>query len=217
MTRDEAAPALAWLGAELIRRGLAWGTSGNVSARIDGDRFLISATGARLDDLGPGRLAECSLAGPDPAGGPRPSVELEMHRAVYAAAREAGVVAHSSAPSTTLVACSRLRLPVEVNTDALASVGPVARVPYRHPGSLALARAAAAQAPRARAMLLSNHGSLVWGVTPDEVLRRTETLEFIARLVLGARAAGVALTRIGPEDVATFPYHGAGGGLAAKL
>jgi ribulose-5-phosphate 4-epimerase/fuculose-1-phosphate aldolase len=207
VTRDEAAAALAWMGTEMVRRGLTWGTSGNLSARTDPERFLISATGTRLDDLGPGRLATCCVAGPDPAGdGPRPSSEVAMHRAVYAAVPDAAVISHSSAPCTTLVACSRMQVPVEVNTDALAFCGPVVRVPYRHPGSADLARATAAHAPRARALLLSNHGSLVWGATPDEVLRRTEALEFIARLLVTARSAGVPLTRIRPDDVATFPY-----------
>lgn len=210
MTHDDAAAALAWTGTEMVRRGLTWGTSGNLSARVEHDRFLISAAGTRLDDLGPGRLATCRIDGADgqdgAGDGPRPSSEVAMHRAVYAAVPDAGVIAHSSAPSTTLVACSRMRVPVEVNTDALAYVGPVARVPYRHPGSVELARAAAAHAPGARALLLSNHGSLVWGGTAEEVLRRTEALEFIARLLIAARAAGVSLARIGPEDVATFPY-----------
>lgn len=210
-TRDEAVSALARVGREVIRRGLTWGTSGNLSARV-GERFLVSATGSRLDELGPDRLAECWVAGDGgsvvdgAAAGPAPSVEVEMHRAVYAAVPEAGAIVHTSAPWTTLLACSRLRVPIEVNTDALAYVGKVARVPYRHPGSLALARAAAERAPGARALLLSNHGSLVWGADADEVLRRTEALEFLARLVLTARAASVPLTRLSPEEVASFPY-----------
>jgi L-fuculose-phosphate aldolase len=210
MTRDEAEAALAELGREIIRRGLTWGTSGNVSIRSAGGRMLISATGARLDDLGPGRLAERPIAaasGADEEGGPRPSVEVEMHRAVYLAVPEAGAIAHTSAPATTVLACSRLRVPIEHNTDALAFVGPVARVPYRHPGSAELARETAARAPRARALLLSNHGALVWGETAAEALRRTEALEFLARMLLDARAARVALTRLSPEDLATFPSH----------
>lgn len=207
-TRDEAAAALARVGREVIRRGLTWGTSGNLSARV-GDGFLVSATGSRLDELGPDRLAECRVAGDGGSidgAGPAPSVEVEMHRAVYAAVPEAGAIVHTSAPWTTLLACSRLRVPIEVNTDALAYVGKIARVPYRHPGSVALARAAAERAPGARALLLSNHGSLVWGADADEVLRRTEALEFVARLVLTARAASVPLSRLSPEEVASFPY-----------
>jgi L-fuculose-phosphate aldolase len=206
VARDEAAEALARLGREIIRRGLTWGASGNVSIRT-GDRFLVSATGARLDDLGPGRVADCALAGGPDAPGPRPSVEAELHRALYLAVPGAGAIAHTSAPSTTLLACSRLRAPIEHSTDALAFVGPVARVPYRHPGSVELARETAARAVRSRALLLSNHGSVVWGETAAEVLRRTEALEFLAGMLLAARAARVALTRLSPEDLATFPYH----------
>jgi L-fuculose-phosphate aldolase len=130
-----------------------------------------------------------------------------MHRAVYAAEPQARAVLHTSAPYTTLLACSRLRVPVNMNTDAMAYVGRVLRVPYRHPGTRELAAAAAAQARRARALLLSNHGSLVWDVGLDAVLRRTEALEFVARLVVTARSARVPLAALSADDVARFRGH----------
>jgi len=206
-TGDAVAGDLARVGREVVLRGLTWGTSGNLSARAGQECFLISASGVRLDDLAPARLAMCAVSGPAEPAGPRPSVEVEMHRAVYTAVPEAGAVAHTSALYTTLLACSRLRVEVDMNTDALAFVGPVARVPYRHPGSVELGRAVAQRAPRSRALLLSNHGSLVWGRTLDEVLRRTEALEFLSRLLVAARAARIPLARLSPEDVAAFPAH----------
>ncbi|HSR25914.1 MAG TPA: class II aldolase/adducin family protein, partial [Candidatus Eisenbacteria bacterium] len=138
MTRGETAAALARVGREVIHRGLTWGTSGNLSARTGETGFVISAAGARLDELDLDRLADCTMDGGHRPDGPRPSLEVEMHRALYAAVPAAKAIVHTSAPCTTLLACSRLRVPVEVCTDSLAYVGRVARVPYRHPGSRAL-------------------------------------------------------------------------------
>jgi ribulose-5-phosphate 4-epimerase/fuculose-1-phosphate aldolase len=191
-------------GREVAARGLSWGAAGNLSALAGEGTFLISAAGVRLGELGRDRIVACRLDGADPAGGPRPSTEVEMHRAVYAAVPEARAVLHTSAPCTTLLACSRLRVPVQMNTDALIYVGQVRRVGYRHPGTHELASAAASQARRSRVLLLDNHGSLVWGESLAEVLTRTEALEFLARLLLTARAARVPLAHLPDEAVARF-------------
>src|SRR5204863_6381596 len=113
------------------------------SARAGAVRFVITATGARLDELTAADLVTCPVDGTGWDGERRPSVEVEMHRAVYAAVPEAGAVLHASAPYTTLVACSRMRLPVAMNTDGILYVGPVRRVPYPPPASADLAPAAA--------------------------------------------------------------------------
>ena len=212
VTVDRAALAadLARVGAEVVRRGLTWGTSGNLSARLGAGRFLISATGAALDDLTEQHLVDCAVASGGQAAGGRPSVEVEMHRAVYAGLPEAGAVLHASAPYTTLLACTRGRVPVHMNTDALAWVGRVVRVPYRPPGSRELAGEVAARAGGSRVLLLNNHGSLAWGATPDEVLTRTEALEFLAQLVVRARAARRRFAFLGPREQAHLRQMGEG-------
>ena len=57
--RDE----LRALGRYMIDNQLVWGSSGNISARIGEDRFLISASGAWLGDLGPEDLVERRISG----------------------------------------------------------------------------------------------------------------------------------------------------------
>lgn len=197
-----AATELAHVGLEVVKRGLTWGTSGNVSARTAANEFLISASGARLDQLTAKALVVCPVGGTGHSGPVSPSVEVEMHRAVYAAVSEAAAVLHTSAPYTTLVACTRMRVPVHMNTDAVVYVGRVARVAYHPPGSGELARAAAAQARRSRVLLLTNHGSLVWAESPAEALRSAEALEFLARLLITARAARLDFAYLTPEAAA---------------
>jgi L-fuculose-phosphate aldolase len=201
---EEVLAELARAGRDAVERGLIWGRAGNLSTLVSADEFVISASGARLDDLEPPRLVRCRLDGEGFAGAVRPSVEVEMHRRIYKAVPEARAVLHTSAPYTTLLACSRLRVPTRMSTDALYYVGRVARVPYAHPGSVDLARAAAARARRSPVLLLNNHGSLVWAGSADEALIRTEALEFLARLLVTARAARVPLAFLTDEQVAKF-------------
>jgi ribulose-5-phosphate 4-epimerase/fuculose-1-phosphate aldolase len=204
---QDARAALASAGRAVIARGLTWGTSGNVSLRLDDRRFLISASGARLDALDDQSLAECTLADDTWRGSRRPSVEVNLHRAVYRARPEARAVLHTSAPFTTLLACSRLDFGGHFSTDGLFYVRDVARVPFHNPGTLELAEAAAERSHAARVLLLDNHGSLCWGESLDEVVTATEALEFNAAMLVRARAAAIDLAYFTAEEIAAFSYH----------
>jgi L-fuculose-phosphate aldolase len=204
---EQVARDLRRVGRHVVGRHLTWGRSGNLSARREAQEFVISTSGARLDDLRASHLATCSLQGEAWRGGLRPSVEVEMHREIYRAVPRANAILHTSAPYTTLLACSLLEIPVHMNTDALHYVGRVARVPYMHPGTRELARAAAELAPGSNVLLLNNHGSLTWGATLDEALIRTEALEFLARMLIVARSAHVPFSFLSDEEVAGFEYQ----------
>ena len=199
--------ALAAAGRVVIQRGLTWGTSGNISLRLDANRFLISGTGTRLDALDRDNIAECEVA-TDRLSGPRqPSVEVNMHRAIYQSRPEARAILHTSAPFTTLLACTRLDLSRHFSTDGLYYVRRVVRIPFRNPGSLELAEATRQHCHEARVLLLDNHGSICWGESLHEVVTSTEALEFNAAILVRARAAGIDLATFTPEEIAHFSYQ----------
>lgn len=193
----ELVAALAAAGRRAIARGLTWGTSGNLSARA-GAGFLISASGACLDELGPGTLAACRLAG-DGWDGPRPSVEAGMHRAVYRSRPDAGAILHTSPPYATLVASSELEIDTRATTDTSHYVRRVARVGFHVPGTAGLAEAAAAAAADCDVLLLANHGALVLAPDPVAAVHRTEVLELLCRMLV-ARAQGFPLRPLDDEQ-----------------
>lgn len=195
--------SIAEAGRYLVRRALTWGASGNLSIRLDADRFLVSATGVPLDSLDREGLAVCRLDRSDHEG-PQPSVEHGMHRAVYLGNSESGAVLHASPPHATLVACSRLEAPVMASTDTALYVGRVERVAFAAPGSEALAGAAGAASRRSRALLLDGHGALTWGATLQEAVIRLEALELACRLLVLSRAAGIELVGLTPEQAASL-------------
>ena len=121
--------ALIAAGRRVGAKQLTWGTAGNISARVPGG-FVISASGARLDELTPDLLLTCPLEGDLPAGG---SVEAGMHRAVYRARPDVNAVLHCSAFYTTLVACSAIELEPAASTDTLYYLRRLARLPFLRP------------------------------------------------------------------------------------
>jgi L-fuculose-phosphate aldolase len=186
------------LSATLIAAGrrvgakqLTWGTAGNISARVPGG-FVISASGARLDELTPAQMLECPLDGGLPAGC---SVESGMHRGVYLARPDVNAVLHCSAFHTTLVACSAIELEPAASTDTQFYLQRLARLPYLQPGSPELAAAVSEAAADHDVMLLANHGSVVIAQDIDAAVNVTEALELMCRMLV-ARTQGFPLLPI---------------------
>ena len=213
---DAARAALVAACRHLAARGLSPGGSGNVSVRV-GSLLLITPTGSSLSRVAPRDLAVARIDPADRAGGtpgagePVPSKELPLHRAVYAARRDATAVVHLHSPAAVAASCLEpAALPPETATGPLPAVTPyqVMRLgdlpvaPFALPGSAALADGVAALAADASAMLLANHGSLVAGTHLTGALDLAEELEAAAQVVL--LLAGVPHRRLTATQVAAL-------------
>lgn len=201
MARANPQPVAAELihaGASVISKGLTWGTSGNISARLDDEAFVISMTGAALDELDDARIVRCSLTSADRERDRKSSVETGMHRAIYKRRPDVASILHASPLFTTLVASSEVAVQADVVTDTAFYVGSVARVPFHYPGSDELAVAAADAAKDTNAILLENHGCICLAGTPREVVQRTEALELLCSMLV-IEALGFPLRRL-PAD-----------------
>lgn len=201
----DTAQELIRVGREMVARDLTWGDAGNLSYRV-GDDLLVTASGARLGDLTPDDIVEVPVraAADEPGSGRRPSKELPLHRAVYAARPDAAAVLHGAPFHATLVACSDLRVPDDLFVETMHYLEQVARVPYHHPGSQDLAEAVGHAARSAEVLILENHGVVVLGETLSEALQGLQVLELACRMVVTARSAEVALRRLPPETVSDF-------------
>lgn len=200
MERDSLEQQLCELGHYLGKRGLAWGTSGNISLRVDEEHFLISASGAWLGKLTPEQTALCSLH-EDGYIGAKPSIETPMHRAIYRNRADAWVVVHVSPPYTTLVACSSIEVPTDLNIENVFYLGRIARVPYIHPGTRQLADAVAESVREHETVVLSNHGVITFHQSIPDVLMRIESFEMSCRILVMARMANIPLNHLSPELV----------------
>ncbi len=200
MNLDSYRQKLCELGHALAQRGLAWGTSGNISLRVGESRFLISASGAWLGELQPEQTTLCHLLS-DEYEGARPSVETPMHRALYLTRSDAQVIVHVSPPYATLIACSSLHVPTDLNIENVFYVGRVARVPYIRPGTQAIAEAVGDAVRDHETVILSNHGVITFHQSIPDVLMRVESFEMSCRLVILARMANIPLNHLHADAV----------------
>ena len=170
----------------------------NLSTRLDAERFALTTTGM-VRDLRPDQTATCSLDGDvlDGRLGPENAEIVAMHAVVYKARPDVGGIIHTHSPSATAFALAHKELPCRA--EPLLRFGqaePVPVVPWGPRGSDVSVRgiAAALEAhPTTGAVLLANHGLLVFGADPMAAARLVVAVEESAEAELAARAIGGAV------------------------
>ncbi len=180
--RDE----IAEFGGFLTGRGLAHGSTGNISVRLE-DGWLITPTNSRLGRLDPARIAKLDPDGRLIAGDP-PSKEAFLHRSVYEMRPDARAIVHLHSTHSVAVSCL-----AGVDADDVLPpltayyamrVGRLPLIPYFPPGDERLAAAVRQVAARHAAVLLANHGPVVAAGSLDAAVGAVEELEATAKLFL---------------------------------
>lgn len=163
-------------------------SSGNVSSMSRG-QLNITAKGMPLSDVQEESDLAWVLAG---LSGEREfSTETHLHKAIYHWDIDASIVVHIHSPWVVAASClSYEYLPaLHYHVALISPVGLVPYVEYHTPGSEELVEALMSclqsyKPSEASALILSNHGALVWGTTDAQVLSRCEALEDCCRLVV---------------------------------
>jgi L-fuculose-phosphate aldolase len=149
---------------------------------------LITPSGVPPEELTTGQLAVTDLAGHPQEDGSRPSSELPLHLAVYAATAAAAVV-HTHSLFATAVSITCEELPA-VHYAIADLGGPVRVVPYRTFGTEELAEAVGAGIAGRTAAIIQNHGTVTFGGSVAEAYERAQALEWLAELYCRARHLG---------------------------
>jgi ribulose-5-phosphate 4-epimerase/fuculose-1-phosphate aldolase len=173
-------------GKSLYDRGLATGSSGNISVRLD-DGWLLTPTNACLGKLDPARLAKLDWQGKLISGDPA-SKEAFLHRAMYEERRGAGAIVHLHSTHSAAVSCMSDLDPCDcipaLTAYFVMKIGKLPLIPYHRPGDPKLGDAIRGVAGKHSAVLLANHGPVVSGKTLEAALYATEELEETAKLFL---------------------------------
>ena len=203
------AAALALACRRLHARGLLAGAEGNLSVRLRNGDVLVTPSGVdkgmveasqmlRLSANGALRHeGTATLSNRDGNSGDsiaRPSSELGMHLACYAARPDVRAVVHAHPPVATGFATAGRAMPPNVLPELPVVVGPIALVPYARPGTPALAVAMGPFLDGHEVFLLANHGVTAVGISLTDALLRMESVEQAARILFVAQSLGGANT-----------------------
>ncbi|MFD0681148.1 MULTISPECIES: class II aldolase/adducin family protein [unclassified Paenibacillus] len=191
-------------GRYLLNNQLAWGTSGNMSARLDQDKMLITASGTYMGELDTESFVEYHIGTGTYTGSRKASKETPFHVAIYRQRPDVNAILHSSPFYTTLLACSNIPIVSELFIETMYYLEDIAYVDYMHPGTHELADSIEKQARKSNIILMRNHGVVVYDDSVKEVQMRLETLEMACRMIVMARASGIAMEQIPKTTVRSF-------------
>jgi ribulose-5-phosphate 4-epimerase/fuculose-1-phosphate aldolase len=174
------------VGKSLFERGLTFGSSGNLSARV-GDGWVMTPTNVSLGRLDPATLAKLDDEGRH-VSGDKPTKETFLHLGMYRRRETARAVVHLHSTYSVAVSCLADVDPADaippITAYYVMRVGRLPLVPYYRPGDTALGPAVEALADKHHAVLLANHGPVVAGTSLDAAVGAIEELEETAKLHL---------------------------------
>lgn len=172
--------------------GLATGTSGNLSVRVEGG-MLITPSGIAYDTLQPDDIVPVQFTGPGTATWQHPldpSSEWAMHQAVYQARPEAGAVVHGHPSYATVLAIQGLEIPALHYMIAAAGGAPIRCAPYHTYGTAALSAAAVEALEGRNACLLEHHGLLAFEHNLDKAMWLAGEVETLAQQMVMCLSLG---------------------------
>ncbi|MFH1184598.1 MAG: class II aldolase/adducin family protein [Chloroflexota bacterium] len=184
--------ALVECGRICYDRGLITSNDGNLSARLDGSRVLITPSG-----VSKGRMQAEDLLLIDMEGGvigkesgSHPSSETPMHVEVYRQRPDLRAVIHAHPVFATALTVAGMSFPTDILPETLLLLGEVPVAAYASPSTAEDAEVIRPLIGRHRAILLRQHGTLTCGADLDEALLHLERVEHVAEVFWRARALG---------------------------
>lgn len=186
MSEAAARESLVAFGRSMFERRLTFGSSGNISVKVDGG-WLMTPTNVSLGALDPAKLSKLDDSGRH-ASGDAPTKESFLHLAMYRERAGAGAVVHLHSTYSVAVSCLDGIDPDDVLPPITAyyvmRVGKLPLIPYFAPGDPTLGEAVGKLAAKHSAVLLANHGPVVAGSSLGAAVNAIEELEETARLYL---------------------------------
>jgi ribulose-5-phosphate 4-epimerase/fuculose-1-phosphate aldolase len=170
----------------MFERGLTFGSSGNISARVD-DGWLMTPTGSTMGTLDPAKISKLDNDG-EHISGDKPTKESFLHQVMYEKRPGTGAVVHLHSTHSVAVSClsdiNKKNVLPPITAYYVMKIGTLPLIPYFPPGDLDLAKAVREMASDHHALLLANHGPVVAGKSLEDAVYAMEELEETAKLFL---------------------------------
>ena len=177
----------------MYRQGYIAAGDGNVSARFDEDRVLVTPSGfhkgfIKKDDLVVvdihGRLLRANR------GGLKPSSEFLMHEAAYEEREDVRAVVHAHPPMTVGLALAGVTLAQCVLSETCLTLGAILTAPYTTPTTDEVPSVLRPYFRQANAIVMDRHGAITVGRDLDEAYNRMEAMEHASKITHAARVIG---------------------------
>jgi L-fuculose-phosphate aldolase len=168
----------------LYERGLTSTSGGNISLRITNDIILITPSATDKGFMKWKEVGIMNILGENLTPDLKPSIESEMHLAIYRKKKELSAIVHAHPVVASCFTALKLNIDTTLTAEARAILGEPLMVPYALMGTSELARAAAENILLSDILLLENHGVLSTGSNLLQAFDKIEVLENAAKMTL---------------------------------
>ena len=177
----------------IYRSGMTTTSGGNLSIMDGNGDMWITPAGIDKGSLRPEDIM-CVKADGTIIGPHRPSSEYPFHKAIYKMNPKARSVIHAHPPGLVTFSVVHQIPDTSIIPQARAVCGPVGFAEYALPGSELLGNKIVEEFrknPDYKAVIMENHGVVLYGEDIADAYLRFETLELCARTILNAKTLGV--------------------------
>ncbi|MBP5487075.1 MAG: class II aldolase/adducin family protein [Bacteroidales bacterium] len=176
----------------IYRSGMTTTSGGNLSIMDGNGDMWITPAGIDKGSLRPEDIM-CVKADGTIVGPHRPSSEYPFHEAIYRMNPKARSVIHAHPPGLVTFSVVHEIPDTSIIPQARAVCGPVGFAEYALPGSELLGKKIVEEFrrnPEFKAVIMENHGVVLYGEDIADAYQRFETLELCARTILNAKTLG---------------------------
>jgi L-fuculose-phosphate aldolase len=174
----------------LYAGGMVTATDGNVSARLANGNILTTRSGINKGMVSRDDFVEVTPAGQTVRGMGKPSTELGMHLFIYRERSDINAVVHAHPVYATGFATARIPLTGCLFPEVIVGLGAIPLAEYATPSTPEVSQSLAPYVKRTEAVLLANHGVVVYGADVLEAYFRMEKVEHAARITFVAKMLG---------------------------
>jgi L-fuculose-phosphate aldolase len=174
----------------LYKHGLTTTSGGNISLRLSDDLILITPSATDKGRMKWKEVAIINIFGNNFTPQLKPSIETEMHLAIYRKKSEIVAIVHAHPVFASLFTAIKAKINTNLTAEAKAILGDPLFVRYAVMGSQALAEVAAENILKSDILLLENHGILTIGSNLLQAFDKIEVLENAAKMTLMTEMTG---------------------------
>lgn len=193
-------------GIRMLDEGITVGTWGNVTLRDPETNYVyLSPSGMPYRTLTENGIVVVRLDGSRVEGERKPTIETEMHLAIYRARPACNAVIHTHPIYSTAFSAMGEEIPLLLDEAAQVLGDTVRTADYALPGSMELAEnCVKALGEKSMACLLKSHGAVCLGENLEQAFGNSTVLEATAQVYSIIRAMGGTFEPISPENIAAM-------------
>lgn len=166
---------------QLKNLGFMSGFSGNISARISDEKFLITASGIDKGRISTREICEMNISGKNLSFN-KPSSEWRLHAFIYKNFSHAKAVIHTHPPFISVFSCSKIKIDKPLMAEFEIMLKKLPKGDYFTPGSSDCQEALSKACKNSQTVILANHGLLVYARNLENAFALTEEAEHFAKI-----------------------------------